>query len=110
MKRTAEETLENLGRQINYAMYGIEKPITDLQTATGVKDKIAQHWIEILLKKSREMKSQNPRRSAEEIAEELRIWLHEQPGDKVNPLLSISGEYFTRTQTLITHFSFKLRP
>lgn len=62
-----------------------------MQTATGTKDKIAQHWIDILLKKSREMKSTNPSRLSENIAEELRGWLKSQPGDKINPLLSISG-------------------
>ncbi|KAJ6618968.1 hypothetical protein B0H10DRAFT_2371976 [Mycena sp. CBHHK59/15] len=66
-------------------------PITRLQTATDVKDKVAQYWIDILLKKAREMKANNPGRSAESIKEELQGWLSEQPGDKVNPLLDISG-------------------
>ena len=72
-------------------MYGVEKTVADMQTATGVKDKVAQHWINILLKKSKELKSQNPSRTAQDIAAELRQWLGEQPGDKINPLLSISG-------------------
>lgn len=72
-------------------MYGVEAPITKLQTATGVKDKVAQYWIEILLKKARVMKADNPGRTAEDIAKELETWLLEQPGDKVNPLLDISG-------------------
>ena len=60
-----------------------------MQTATGTKDKIAQHWIDILLKKSYEMKSSNPSQSSESIAEELREWLKSQLGNKMNPLLSI---------------------
>ncbi|KAJ6548059.1 hypothetical protein B0H10DRAFT_2202645 [Mycena sp. CBHHK59/15] len=60
-------------------------------TATGVKDKVAQYWIEILLQKSREIKTNNPGRTAESIKDKLKIWLEEQPGDKVNPLLDISG-------------------
>ena len=62
-----------------------------MQTATGTKDKIAQHWINILLKKSHEMKSSNPSQSSESIAEELHEWLKSQLGDKMNLLLSIPG-------------------
>lgn len=62
-----------------------------MQTATGTKDKNAQHWIDILLKKSRKIKSRNPSQSSESIAEELREWLKSQPGNKMNPLLWISG-------------------
>ncbi|KAF7344774.1 hypothetical protein MVEN_01638400 [Mycena venus] len=72
-------------------MDGVEAPITRLQTATGVKDKVAQYWIDILLKKSREIKANNPGRTAESIREELKTWLSQQPGDKVNPLLDIAG-------------------
>ncbi|KAJ6612631.1 hypothetical protein B0H10DRAFT_2279214 [Mycena sp. CBHHK59/15] len=89
--RFASETKKTLEDQIELAMYGIEAPITRLQTATGVKDKVAQYWIEILLQKSREIKANNPGRTAESIKDELKIWLEEQPGDKVNPLLDISG-------------------
>ncbi|KAJ6611032.1 hypothetical protein B0H10DRAFT_1810513 [Mycena sp. CBHHK59/15] len=89
--RLAAETKRTLEEQIDLAMYGVEAPISRLQTATGVKDKVAQYWIEILLKKSREIKANNPGRTAESIKEELTLWLSQQPGDKVNPLLDISG-------------------
>ncbi|KAF8056083.1 hypothetical protein FPV67DRAFT_1732296 [Lyophyllum atratum] len=89
--RSADETRQQLERQIDLAMYGVEKPVQEMQTATGTKDKVAQYWIEILLKKAREMKSEQPGRSAESVADELREWLKEQPGDKINPLLSIAG-------------------
>lgn len=89
--RSAEETRQQLERQIDLAMYGVEKPILEMQTATGTKDKVAQYWIDILLKKAREIKSEQPVRTAESIADELRAWLKEQPGDKVNPLLSVAG-------------------
>ncbi|KAJ7714446.1 hypothetical protein B0H16DRAFT_1667208 [Mycena metata] len=55
-------------------------PITRMQTATGIKDKVAQHWIEILLKKSREIKANHPGRSAEDIKAELKTWFDAQPG------------------------------
>ncbi|KDR74877.1 hypothetical protein GALMADRAFT_99137 [Galerina marginata CBS 339.88] len=91
IKRSAEETRLELEKQIKLAMYGVEKPINETQTNTGTKDKVAQHWIDILLAKSRELKSANPSRSVEEIAQELQTWFDEQPGDKINPLLSIAG-------------------
>ncbi|KAJ7096589.1 hypothetical protein B0H15DRAFT_774168 [Mycena belliarum] len=89
--RLAAETKKTLEEQIRMAMYGVEAPISRLQTATGVKDKVAQYWIDILLQKSREIKANNPSRTADSIAAELEAWLLEQPGDKVNPLLDISG-------------------
>jgi hypothetical protein len=95
--RTAAETKTILESQLESAMRGVEKPITDLQTATGVKDKVAQYWIDILLTKSRQMKEAEPSRSKEDIATELREWLKTQPGDKINPLLSIDG---------LLHFKF----
>jgi hypothetical protein len=85
--------LENLEAQIRLTTYGVEKPIADMQTATGTKDKVAQYWIDILIKKACEMKSQQPGQSSEAIAEELQWWLILQPGDKVNPLLSVAGVF-----------------
>jgi hypothetical protein len=38
-------------------MRGYGKPVEKLQTATGTKDKIAQHWIEILLERARQLKT-----------------------------------------------------
>ncbi|KAJ6624719.1 hypothetical protein B0H10DRAFT_2162124 [Mycena sp. CBHHK59/15] len=89
--RSAAETKKTLQDQIDLAMYGIEAPIKKLQTATGVKDKIAQHWIERLLSKARQMKADHPGRIAEAIAEELRLWLTALSGEKMNPLLDIAG-------------------
>lgn len=86
-------------------MYGVEAPILKLQTATGVKDKVAQYWINILLEKARQMKADSPGRTADEIAKELRIWLEKQPGDKVNPLLNIAGEH-DHLPNIPLHFSF----
>lgn len=74
-------------------MLGVQKDVSDLQTATGTKDKIAQYWIDILISKARQMKSDNPGRSAESIAQELRTWFDAQPGDKINPLLSVLGKH-----------------
>jgi hypothetical protein len=83
---------EQLDEQIRLSMYGVESPITKLQTATGTKDPIAQYWIDILLSKARELKAARPDRSCDDIATELREWFNEQPGDKKNPLLSVLGK------------------
>ncbi|KAJ6570349.1 hypothetical protein B0H10DRAFT_2168799 [Mycena sp. CBHHK59/15] len=91
LPRFAAQTKATLEEQIRLAMYGVEAPISRLQTATGVKDKVTQHWIDILLEKARQMKADSPWRSADSIAKELKAWLEEQPGDKVNPLLDIAG-------------------
>lgn len=85
------DTRQQLQDQISLAMYGVEQPVADMQTATGIKDKIAQHWINILIVRSREMKSSQPGRAIEDIVLELRAWYESQPGDKINPLLSVSG-------------------
>lgn len=90
--RNTEEIRKCLQRQLDLACFGIEKPITEMQTATGTKDKIAQYWIDILLQKSREIKSRDPNRSMDSIATEVKGWFENQPGDKMNPLLSIDGK------------------
>ncbi|KAF8874151.1 hypothetical protein CPB84DRAFT_1690343 [Gymnopilus junonius] len=89
--RSAGETQKCLEKQLKTACYGIEKHVTDIQTETGTKDKITQHWIDILIQKCHEMKSQDPGWTPDSIAEELQKWLKDQPGDKFNPLLSIAG-------------------
>ncbi|KAK6966745.1 hypothetical protein R3P38DRAFT_2590271, partial [Favolaschia claudopus] len=58
---------------------------------TGTKDKITQFWIEKLLAKARPMKEENPSRKTEEVAVELKAWLDQQVGDKMNPLLDLAG-------------------
>jgi hypothetical protein len=90
--RSAEMINQQLDEQIQLSLYGVEKPITQLQTATGTKDAIAQYWINILISKARQLKAANPNRSSEDIATELRAWFDKQPGDKKNPLLSVLGK------------------
>ncbi|KAJ7752333.1 hypothetical protein B0H16DRAFT_1723687 [Mycena metata] len=80
LPRFAAQTKQNLEEQIKLAMYGVEAPISKLQTATGVKDKVAQYWINILLEKVRQMKADSPEKTPESIAKELQKWLDEQPG------------------------------
>ncbi|KAJ6533199.1 hypothetical protein B0H19DRAFT_1214025 [Mycena capillaripes] len=71
--------------------------VTDYQRTTGTKDKITQHWVELLLAKSKALKVENKRRTAADISSELRTWLDAQPGEKKNPLLDIPGLIPLRT-------------
>ncbi|KAJ7902849.1 hypothetical protein B0H14DRAFT_3079952 [Mycena olivaceomarginata] len=89
--RFAVQTKSVLEEQLSLAMRGVEAPILKLQTKTGVKDKVAQYWIDILLEKAWKIKGDSPERNIKSITEELQVWLDEQPGDKVNPLLDIAG-------------------
>jgi hypothetical protein len=101
--RCAAGTRAEINEQVQAAMRGFSTPVEHLQTATGTKDKIAQHWIEILLKKAREMKANSPGRSPDEIAAELAEWYENQPGDKMNPLLlleSNQSKYFLAVYSL----------
>jgi len=56
------------------------------------------------------MKSDNPSRLSESIAEELREWLKSQPGDKMNPLLSISGMFSPLSVRILDTRNFFTRP
>ncbi|KAJ7902860.1 hypothetical protein B0H14DRAFT_2329467 [Mycena olivaceomarginata] len=89
--RDAAQIRKHLDEQLRLSMLGDPKAVTEHQRATGTKDKITQYWIEILLAKSKAMKTENRRRTAAEISTELRMWLEAQPGEKMNPLLDICG-------------------
>ncbi|KAF9009784.1 hypothetical protein BDZ89DRAFT_1227657, partial [Hymenopellis radicata] len=89
--RDAETIREALRKQLSTAMYGVASHVEDLQTKSGTKDSITQHWIEQLLTKAKEMRSSHPEMTPDDIAQHLQKWLEEQPGDKMNPLLDIAG-------------------
>ncbi|KAL1758460.1 hypothetical protein FB107DRAFT_271880 [Schizophyllum commune] len=88
--RSASEIKHELQKQLDAAMTGVKTRVTELQSATGTKDKVTQRWIDILITKACEMKKKR-RHTIDEIVGTLRKWLAEQPGDKMNPLLSIAG-------------------
>ncbi|KAF8258308.1 hypothetical protein EI94DRAFT_1623118, partial [Lactarius quietus] len=45
----AEDTVSHVCAQIQAACFGVESAVIELQSKTGVKDKIAQYWIEKLI-------------------------------------------------------------
>ncbi|KAH8107680.1 hypothetical protein BXZ70DRAFT_884608 [Cristinia sonorae] len=101
--RTVGETIDAITAQIHAACTGVEKAVEALQTETGVKDKIAQHWITQLISRSRILQKErihdlatrdqrlnsknltgNNRQQVKneiimDIQEELLAWLYQQP-------------------------------
>ncbi|KAF8144015.1 hypothetical protein K438DRAFT_2103021 [Mycena galopus ATCC 62051] len=53
--RKPEETIAKIKEQIRAACRGVANAVEVLQTESGVKDKIAMHWIEQLIEKAREI-------------------------------------------------------
>lgn len=91
LAHSAAQTRERLWAQLEAATQGNKDAVRQMQTNTGTKDKVAQYWIDILLKKAKIFKCENPDKSQDEITMELLGWLRDQPGDKVNPLLGIAS-------------------
>ncbi|KAI8995712.1 hypothetical protein BD414DRAFT_513439 [Trametes punicea] len=55
LQRTVEKTVSHIREQLLAACLGVQETIESLQTKTGIKDKIAQHWIDILIPMARDM-------------------------------------------------------
>ncbi|KAJ6538143.1 hypothetical protein B0H19DRAFT_1213675 [Mycena capillaripes] len=79
--------------QLRLATYGVASHVEALQTSTGTKDKIAQHWIDILIPKAREMQTASTDHSADDISNALLVWLSEQTDQPYNPLLDLPLAY-----------------
>lgn len=75
--------------QIRLSTYGVEARVEALQTSTGVKDKIAQYWIEILIGRARNLRTAQPDSCANKISEDLLAWLGTQTKQPYNPLLDV---------------------
>ncbi|KAJ4464605.1 hypothetical protein C8R41DRAFT_872068 [Lentinula lateritia] len=82
--------------QIRLATYGVASHVEKLQTKTGTKDKIAQHWIEILLKESSKQHREHPETTKDEISEAMLTWLASQTNQPYNPLLDV--DFFDPSQ------------
>ncbi|KAJ7030575.1 hypothetical protein C8F04DRAFT_961402, partial [Mycena alexandri] len=87
--RSVEEICTAVLLQIKTATYGIASHVEALQTSMGTKDKIAQHWIDILIQKARDMHAAAPGRDLDEISDELLIWLSKGTLQQYNPLLDL---------------------
>lgn len=91
VERTRDKTREHVEAQLRAAMTGVESAVTTLQTATGVKDRIAQHWIEQLIERARQLRKDPRNLSQEKITDELSSWLAAQTDTPFNVLLLIDG-------------------
>ncbi|KAJ7504030.1 hypothetical protein B0H11DRAFT_1710405, partial [Mycena galericulata] len=87
--RNVEDIRNCVLSQLSLATYGVASRVEALQTSTGTKDKIAQHWIDILIPKAREMQAASSGRSADDISTALLVWLAEQTDQPYNPLLDL---------------------
>lgn len=58
IRRTTQESVRIIKQQINLACEGIAYKVSKLQTETGVKDRMAQYWIDRALERSSELMQQ----------------------------------------------------
>lgn len=83
--------------QIRLATYGVEAHVEAIQTSTGMKDKMAQHWIEILITRARSLRAAQPGACPDTISTELLAWLGTQTDQPYNPLLDVECMLFMFT-------------
>ncbi|KAJ7454647.1 hypothetical protein B0H11DRAFT_1926478 [Mycena galericulata] len=89
--RTAAETLEELHKQVELACLGVKAAVEARQTDTGVKDAYTNHWIDDLLRRSRELKKGDPDLDSAEIVTQLMDWVKANESTIYNPFLSMPG-------------------
>ncbi|KAJ6545514.1 hypothetical protein B0H19DRAFT_1212296 [Mycena capillaripes] len=71
--RTPADTVAKIKEQIRSACLGVASVVENLQTESGVKDKISVHWIELLLDRARKFsKHGDPRLNDPKIKNEAR--------------------------------------
>ncbi|KAI0311552.1 hypothetical protein OF83DRAFT_1166297 [Amylostereum chailletii] len=94
--RTVPGTLSAVLQQIEVAALGIQERVDSLQTASGIKDKLAQVWISQLIPMARALQTSRLTNSDTKDArlhdrnlKALRAQLR--PGDHYNPLLAMQG-------------------
>jgi hypothetical protein len=136
--RTPEETITRIKKQIKAACLGVESAVETLQTETGVNDKIAAHWIRLLITKARNIQqdkvynraTRDPRLNNKhikgvereqikqaiiaEIQNELFAWVILQPEDRYQALSEESRKYsfshHNRRLSLLKGKENELRP
>ncbi|KAJ7222568.1 hypothetical protein GGX14DRAFT_352846 [Mycena pura] len=91
VKRSAAQIRDRLREQLRLATRGDMKTIKESWTATGTKDKVTVYWIEQALAQFASIRNREPAASIDEISARVQTWLDAQPGDKMNPLLDITG-------------------
>ena len=69
------------------------KPISDTQTATGIKDAYTQHWIDDLLSRHKAMHLADPKQSTKDIELELIQWTEENINEIYSGFLTLDGMF-----------------
>ncbi len=65
-----------------------------MQTLSGTKDRLAQHWIDLLMAKAKELRQTKPGISEIDIYPILKAWLSENcKGEPHSPLLTLEGKH-----------------
>ncbi|KAH9922979.1 uncharacterized protein B0H18DRAFT_878929, partial [Fomitopsis serialis] len=89
--RTAQQTRDDVLTQIRLAALGVKKDVTQRQTETGTKDKLAEHWIKILLDRARDEQQRRITTPATADARLKALRNQLRPGEHFNSLLSLEG-------------------
>lgn len=121
--------MSEIKKQLTVATHGVSATVEAMQTASGIKDPIAQRWVNILITKSRILREQyitNPltqdrrfkapaltKQARQEIREdverriegELLEWLAQQPPHRYAKIPEDSGEWSNSVQSYMTTYS-----
>ena len=89
--RNNKETAAELKNQIALSIKGVKQCIKDTQSATGVKDKITEVFVERVIAKRQQLKKQGSRITEEAVQLQLNEWLDPFNDDMINPFLSTPG-------------------
>lgn len=90
--RSIPQTLQEIKKQLSKVAQGRLKPVTDMQTETGVKDRVTQVWISRLISKAKCLKKENPSWSELKVQQAVQAWLDERSSEPWSPLLSFPGK------------------
>lgn len=87
--------------QICLATFGVESKVDALQTKIETKDKIAQHWISILIAKACTQQADHLQKTHASISTELLEWLVMQMSQPYNPLLDVECKWVLALRNLL---------
>ncbi|KAL4242639.1 hypothetical protein ABKN59_011828 [Abortiporus biennis] len=105
------ETLQEIKSQIEVVALGVQARVSERHTASGVKDPLAEFWIQQLLEKAHQLQQdQVVTEIKETIQHELIQWLYTQPPEKYKQLPQDSvartslqpGDYYNSLLTFET--------
>lgn len=81
--------------QLYLACRGKKTPVAALQTATGVKDPLAQFWIDGIINRTMKALETQP---LDEVEKSLRAWVDEHEHEIINSHLTLRGKFTTESR------------